>query len=113
MRLFSLVLFHLMPLFYFYTKDENWLYFGLGIFLPLTLVSSLYDFSYLLKEYEKSISKVLVTFASYANLIMVIYLFFQGEYKMIMYITGYFFVSALCMILVSIIHTRKRVQPKG
>lgn len=113
MRLFSLVLFHLMPLFYFYTKDENWLYFGLGIFLPLTLVSSLYDFSYLLKEYEKSISKVLVTFASYANLIMVIYFFFQGEYKMMMYIIWYFLISAICMIIISLIYARKGVQPKG
>lgn len=113
MRLFSLVLFHLMPLFYFYTKDENWLYFGLGIFLPLTLISLLYDFFYLLEEYRKSILKVFVTFLSYANLIVVIYFFFQGEYKMMMYIIWYFLISAICMILISLIYIRRKVQPKG
>ena len=51
MRLFSLVLFHLMPLFYFYTKDENWLYFGLGIFLTVvSLVVLFMLFSYSEKD---------------------------------------------------------------
>lgn len=113
MRLFPLVLFYLMPLFYFHTKDENWLYYGLGIFLPLTLINLLYDFFQILKDYKKSVTKMFITFAAYTNLIVMIVFFFKGEYQMIMYVTGYFLINAICIIIISLMYARKGVQPKG
>lgn len=102
MRLVSLVLFHLMPLIYFYTYDVNWLYYGLGIFLPLTIITVIYSFGELVaKSAEQTPEKKILGIISYVNLFVGIFFLFKEEYMMVANVVGYLFLNALILFAIS------------